>query len=508
MTFMSALRNLSAATALLCLAACSLADDIPTVPGELTFLNVNGYTAVLDRETHTFTVTLPTVTDFSSVVLGFTIFGDTLLADGNELVSGVTEVDASAPVELVVKKGKSEISYALKVQNTGLPVVRINTPGSRSVTSKEIWMEGASMRIENPDGTVDFEGPMSIKGRGNSTWGYPKKPYALKLDKKEKVLGMPKHKRWILLANWKDRTLLRNDAAFWLSRQTGMPYTVRGQFVELEFNGKHAGNYYLCEQIKIGPDRVDVDEMEPSETDPELITGGYLLELDTYHDYYDEPNRFTSPLFKLPYQVKEPDEEDISKEAFHYIQGYVRELETLLKDQRRVAGHEYEEYFDVDSAIWFMFVNELANNTDLYSTWPVNGPHSVFLYKERGGKIYSGPVWDFDFHGFVPTLSHQWAGANRTVYYPALYKDEKFRERMIGLWDSKKDDLLKLTDYIDIMADRIRLSEEYNHAIWPIPSSQNENGDEQMTFQQAVDRIKEGFTEKWKWMDAHIGQLR
>ena len=79
---------------------------------------------------------------------------------------------------------------------------------------------------------------------------------------------------------------------------------------------------------------------------------------------------------------------------------------------------------------------------------------------------------------------------------------------MVELWDSRKDELLKLTDYIDVMADRIRLSEEDNHALWPIPSSQNENGDEQMTFQQAVDRIKEGFTEKWKWMDAHIGQLR
>lgn len=508
MTFRSALRTVLAATALMCLAACGLSEDIPGVPGEISFLNVDGHTAVLDRDTRTFTVTLPTATDFSSIVLNFTIFGDTVFADGTELVSGVTEVDASAPVTLVVKKGKTETPYTLKVQNTGLPVVRINTPGSRSVASKETWMEGASMRIENPDGTVDYEGSMSIKGRGNSTWGYPKKPYALKLDSKANVLGMPKHKRWILLANWKDRTLLRNEAAFWLSRQTGLPYTVRGQFVELEFNGKHAGNYYLCEQIKIGKDRVNIDEMDPFETDPGLITGGYLLELDTYHDYYNEPKRFTSPYFRLPYQVKEPDEEDISDEAFRYIQDYVRELETLLRDQTRVANHEYEEYFDVDSAIWFMIVNELANNTDFYNTWPTNGPHSVYLYKERGGKIYSGPVWDFDYHGFVPSLSHQWAGATRTVYYPALYKDEKFRKRMIELWDSRKDELLKLTDYIDVMADRIRLSEVYNHALWPIPSTQNENGDEQMTFQQAVDRIKEGFTEKWKWMDAHIGDLR
>ena len=508
MKYKSAFYSVLAAMALLCLAACGKEDPEPSVPGEINFLKVNGRNAVLDKATLTFTATLPTVTDFSSVVLDFTIFGETVFVGDTELISGVTEVDASEPVTITVKNGTAETSYTLKVRNTGLPIVRITTPGGRSVTSKETWMEGAAMRIENPDGTVDYEGTMSIKGRGNSTWNYPKKPYALKLDKKDKVLGMPKHKRWVLLANWKDRTLLRNEAAFWLSRQTGLPYTVRGQFVELEFNGSHAGNYYLCEQIKLDKNRVDIEEMEDFETDPDLITGGYLLELDTYHDYYNEPMRFSSPYFNLPYQVKEPDEDVISNEAFKYIQGYIRDLEALLKDQKRVKDHEYEEYLDVDSAIWFLFVNELATNTDFYNTWPSNGPHSVYLYKERGGKLYSGPVWDFDYHGFLPSLAHQWAGATRTVYYPALYKDEKFRSRMIELWDRKKDDFLKLTGYIDEMAEKIRLSEEYNHALWPIPASQNENGDEQMTFQQSVDRIKEGFTEKWKWMDQHIGELK
>ena len=505
----SLFRSVLAAVALLCLAACG-GEEEPEIytPAAITFLSVNGQNAFLDKDSRTFTVTLPTVTDFSSIVPTFAIYGETVLYGNTEMVSGVTPVDATQPVKLVVRNGKTENTYTLIVRNTGLPVVRITTPGKRNVTSKETWMEGATMRIENPDGTLDYEGPMSIKGRGNSTWGYPKKPYALKLDKKDKILGMPKHKRWILLANWKDRTLLRNDAAFWLSRQTGMPYTVRGQFVELEFNGKHAGNYYLCEQIKIDKNRVDIDEMDAFETDPDLITGGYLLELDTYHGYYNEPMSFDSPYFNLPYQVKEPDEDEISNEAFKYIQDYVRDLEILLKDQNRVKNHEYEEYLDVDTAIWFLFVNELATNTDFYNSWPANGPHSVYLYKERDGKLYSGPVWDFDYHGFVPSLAHQWAGAKKTVYYPALYKDEKFRGRMLELWEDKKNDFLKLTDYIDEMAEKIRLSEEFNHALWPIPAYQEENGDEQMSFQEAVDRIKEGFTEKWKWMDSHIGDLK
>lgn len=495
-----------AAFALLCLATCGgKQDPEPDVPGEINFLYVNGQSAVLDKTTLTFTATLPTVTDFSSVVLEFTVFGEAVFAGGTELVSGVTVVNASEPVNLTVKNGTAESSYTLKVQNTGLPVVRISTPGGRSVTSKETWMEGATMRIENPDGSVDYEGSMSIKGRGNSTWTYPKKPYSLKLDKKDKVLGMPKHKRWVLLANWKDRTLLRNEAAFWISRQTGLPYTVRGQFVEVELNGKHVGNYYLCEQIKIGKDRVNIDEMEPFETDPERITGGYIMELDPY---LDNVRYFTSPYFNLTFQFKQPDEDELSDASFEYMKSYVTELEKLLKDTERVQNHEYEEFLDVDSAIWFMFVNELATNTDFYNDWPSMGPHSAYLYKPRGDKLYSGPVWDFDFHGFLPSLAHQWAGADKTIYYPALYKDEKFRARMLELWDSKKNEFLGLSAYIDEVADKIRLSEQYNHALWPIPTTQTENGDEQMTFQEAVDRIKQGFTEKWKWMDAHLGDLK
>ena len=472
---------------------------------ELKSVSYGGKAAAYDEPSATFTLTIPTETDFSSVVINFDFRGEMLTVNGEELKNGVTPIDASAPVTLVGRTGSLQKEYRLVIRNTGLPVVRIQTPGNKSVTSKETWMEGASMRIENPDGTVDFEGTMSIRGRGNSTWNYPKKPYAVKLDSKAKVLGMPKHKRWVLLANWKDRTLLRNDAAFWLSRQTGLPYTVRGQFVEVEFNGKHVGNYYLCEQIKIDKNRVDIDEMEPQETDPELITGGYLMELDTY---FDEPRRFRSKYFNHPYQFKEPDEEDLSDAAYNYMVNYIAELEKLMRDTQRVKDHEYEEYYDVDSAIWFMFINELATNTDFHNYWPSEGPHSMYLYKARGGKLYTGPVWDFDFHGFLPSLSHQWAGADKALYYPTLYKDERFRSRMLELWDGKKDTFRKLTAYIDEMAEHIRLSEEFNHALWPIPTYQNENGDEQMTFQQAVERIKQGFTQKLEWMDKHLADLR
>lgn len=469
------------------------------------------YIADYDSDTRTYTILIPTVTDFANVVLDYVITGDKLLSDGKEVVSGITPVDASGEgTTLTVCRGDAEKRFKLVVRNTGLPVVRIETPGhTQDEITKEEWMDNAVFHIDNPDGSLDCEGEMSIKGRGNSSWQYRKKPYSLKLNNKQLVLGMPSHKRWVLLANWTDRTLLRNDAAFWLSRQAGMPYTVRGQFVELEFNGIHRGNYYLCEQIKIGKNRVNIKEMDDFETDPVKITGGYLMEIDTY---YDEPKKFRSQYFRLPYQFKQPDEDGLSDAAFEYMKSFIDNLESLLIDSQRVQNHEYEEYLDVDSAIWFLLLNELANNSDFYNQWPEDGPHSMYIYKDRDsadgtvGKLFTGPVWDFDYHVFVPKYSNQWVGAtNRNYYYNFLYQDSKFTARMLELWDSKKDEFLKLTDYIDEMADKIRLSEEFNHEMWPIDRDQN--GDGQMTFDKAIERIKEGFTKKLTWMDRMLPLL-
>ena len=159
----------------------------------------------------------------------------------------------------------------------------------------------------------------------------------------------------------------------------------------------------------------------------------------------------------------------------------------------------------MDTAIDYMIVEELTGNHDFYNNWPADGVHSTYFYKERGGKLYHGPVWDFDYHVFLPNRTQQWAGAKQTLFYPALLKDEKFRNRLVERWNAQKDILKGLPDYIDEMADHIRLSEGFNQAMWPI--SNRENGDEEMTFQQSGDRIKKAFLDKWEWMVRNITKL-
>ena len=496
--------------AVMLVVACGEEYEPPVVP-ELTevegrvpvSLSVGGIPATLPAGTSTFYVTLPGETVFSSVDLVFDTEADEIRMGDRKVDRIVLGVDLRNPVTFrFYLKGVFQ-NYTVVARNSGLPIVRIETPGHRGITSKEEWMEDAALQIVMPDGSLVYEGAMDIRGRGNSTWWYPKKPYALRLKKKAELLSMPAHKRWILLANWKDRTLLRNDAAFWLSREAGLPYTVRGCFVELMLNGKHQGNYYLCEQIKIDKNRVNVDKMDSKETNPEKITGGYLLELDTY---FDEPYKFVFPdRFNLPWMVKEPDEEDLSPEAFNYIRDWIGDLETLLKDEEKIQARVYEEFLDVDTAIDYLIVEELTGNNDFYGTWPSVGPHSAYMYKARNGKLYTGPVWDFDYHVFCPGGTRTWVGAKQTMFYPALLKDPTFRARLVERWEARKAALKKLPDFIDSQADYIRISESVNQEMWPI--SNRENGDETMTFQQSIDRIKKAFLDKWEWMDANIRDL-
>lgn len=226
---------------------------------------------------------------------------------------------------------------------THFAVVSIETPEKKAVVSKTEWMDSARITIYDKLGYLQFRGNTAIKGRGNSTWNAPKKPYALKLDHRSELFGMPAHRRWILLANYMDKTLLRNHIAFCLAKAEGtaLDWTPIGVFVDLLFNGVHQGCYYLCEQITIDEHRVNVHKNNTSDT-----AGGFLLEWDIA---YDEVNRFRTPLRDLPVMIKEPDEDELTSEQFHYIEQYIANTESLLYAKDYQNTRLYEERLDINS---------------------------------------------------------------------------------------------------------------------------------------------------------------
>lgn len=513
----------------------------------------NGTALKYSSSNETYSYCFPTSTNFTQMRIMFSHTGDKVTLGDSLLHTGKYNImDLSKTITVSVWKYDVSKQYKIHIYNTGLPVVRINTNG-QSVNRRDTWVEGNTMRVELADGTLDFEGTISLKGRGNGTWTETqKKPYAIRLDEKAKILGMHKQKRWILLANYKDRTLLRNEAALWISRQTELPYTVSGQFVELVWNGEHMGNYYLCEQARIDNHRIDI--VSPNLTEPEK--GGIFMEIDAFLDYSssdraDKPKDLgfwstgANGRYNLPYIFKDPDEDENghlltkSSATYTYMFNYVKEMEDAIYGLKTNPNdHRWQQYLDMDAAVDYLLIQELTMNHDSYNTWPAPGPHSGFIYKDSCGPICFGPVWDFDYHTFtLKEVSNgggwNWGGGGNSTssesprlrqwelikmdnkdgnkyYFADLVKyDPQFKARLKQRWNQYKNVWKEgLPAYIDQMANYIRLSESYNWSKWGLNNPNGkQNGDEDLSFQEAVNAMKQAFQIRWQWMDENLPNL-
>ena len=372
--------------------------------------------------------------------------------------------------------------------NTGLPIMVIETP--YLITSKESWTEGCKIKIYDIDGSVEDYEKVQMKGRGNTTWGNPKKPYAIKLDSKKEVLGMKKHKRWCLLANYLDRTLLRNAVAFEISKMTDLDYSPSGRFVELIMNGEHKGNYYLTEQIKVDKNRVDITELDPDATEGDAITGGYIFELDIY---FDEAYKFTSSIFNLPWMFKDPDE--VNSAQFDYVVEYVNQMETAISNIP--LSDEYLDFIDIDSCIDWWFVHELMNNTE------PTAPKSTYFHKDKNGIMKMGPVWDFDWGTLIKTSFTNF-GLKNSVYFSKLFEDETFKARVKERWEILYPKFATIPLFIDEQSSQLVKSDQKNYAIWGYNDYPNY---ESHNYIEAINQIKASYEAKLEWLNSQIPNL-
>ena len=479
--------------------------------------------------------------------------GITVMIDGVEQTSGVTEVDFNRPVVYTLSNGGETRDFTVSVTNSGLPVVVLTQSGGGSETweaagisvrSKDAdWVETDKMAVYNADGTMDLEESLcGIRLRGNSTQAFPKKPFAVKLASKAKVLGMPKHKRWVLLANWMDRTMLRNAVAFEVAHRTdsafvndGMGWSPRGTSVEVVIDGRHVGNYYLCEQIKIDGDRVDIkdcmeDVVGDGNTSPTMADCGYLLEFD---DNYDEVDKFRTGR-GLPCMFKD-EVKQYSTDIFNQVQARIEAIEANLESGNYEAAYSD---LDINSVIDYFFVQELTFNDEY------KHPKSVYMYMDGDNKLTAGPVWDFDWQTFinydqVRTMNSKYGGnydcrnTNEWLYaasklatwhliggydyendmpymwYPLLFKDATFRAKVQERWAVIYPQLLNVVNKIDVLGAQNKVSDQYNYAMWPLGSLKTSvgaafNGDEDMTFDEAIASMKQAYSERLNWMNTNI----
>lgn len=526
----------------------------------------NAVACSIDNEKKKITLKLPYLNN-RKLIPTFEIPEGTYLASvDNEIISGETVVDFTKYNQVAVVNSIGQaVVYDVELTNSGLPVVVINQVTGVTSTESDSEYKSASnawyaatnamwvpkdkdwqmtegidnFMVYNADGTpaiTDKNGatlsePLfsGTRLRGNVTQQMPKKSFAVKLDKKSGVLDMAPHKRWVLLANWKDRTLMRNSVAFGIAKtfkevfpNDGIAWNPSGQHVELVYNGVHVGTYYLCEQIKIDGNRLDINDPYDAE---DAYSGnpadyGYLLECD---DAYDETWKFTTANY-IPFLFKD----DANDDMLNYASTFVRGIEDKL-----YAGNYTEAYksMDLTSMVDFLLIQELMMNSEM------KHPKSCYTYI-NDGKFYAGPIWDFDWNTLPTSTSNSEEGYSYTasmlskakcyhkksgypsepfaggslfstedqnyMWYPMLVKDATFKNLAAERWNAVKGALQTFVSVeIPKIQAKIAESEKVNNEMWPISiasSSWSQNafgmgggkcGDESMTFVNAVSKLQE-----------------
>ena len=381
-------------------------------------------------------------------------------------------------IEFYGTPGKGDDSRLYQLTN--LPTVVINTVNDEIPYDKEHDISSTVIIISNDGTEILDKDKTNIRERGNASRDFPKKPWRIKFDKKQNVLDAPaKAKKWTLINNYGDKTLMRNMLAFDIARKMDMEWVPFSTPVDVILNGEYKGCYQLCDQVEVGEGRLEIEEMEVTDIEGDALTGGYFVEVDAYAE--DEPVWFRTAHYGLPVTIKSPDDADIVDAQKRYIIDYFNMLEPMMKDTDPVSG--YRSIFDNRSFIKHMLVNEMAGNTDTY--W------STYMYKRRNDPvIYTGPVWDFDL-GFnndfrtYPVYSRSGNGflwnsglasnAEGMIYFAQriLLKDESTSAEILDVWrEARRNGLTVewLQDQVDEYALLMDESQQLNFIRWPILS--------------------------------------
>lgn len=425
----------------------------------------------------------------SELIPTFTTNAVKVLVDEVEQKSGMTKNDFSSPVvyQFIMRNGET-FQYTVKAEFllSAIPELTITTtdPSIAEIPSKDYYLEG-TLAVNGRGGYEDYTGKTEVKGRGNSTWGYPKKPYRLKLNKKAEICGLGKAKNYVLLANHLDPTLMLNSVAFKIGRLLELPFTNHAIPVDVVLNGIYKGSYLLTEQIEVKENRVDLDE-----------NNSVMWELDSYWD--DEP-KFKSTAFNLPVMVKDP---DLTTEQFEYWKKDFNAFTTQFAKEP-LEGNSYVDMIDIESVAKFLITFNLVHNME------INHPKSVFLHKEGNGKYVMGPIWDFDwaydYEGTsnhfgrynTPLFSSSMNGVG-TAFFQRFLQDSRVKAIYKRTWqDFKNNKLDALLQYVDDYAVMLKPSVERNSELWENTRS----------FDTKVKELKTWLKNRADYIDSEVSKL-
>lgn len=434
--------------------------------------------------------------------IGQMSYADVTCSRGFRYVRYVGPSDARCNIaELEFYGYQGEGNDSSLYQLTNLPTVSIHTQNNE-IPYDKIHQIVSQLTIISDNGTKLLSESGTTRERGNYSRSTPKKPYRIKFDKKQRVLDAPaKAKKWTLINNYGDKTLMRNLLAFELSRQLGMTYTPFGTAVDVLLNGEYKGCYQLCDQVNINKHRVNITEMTPQDNEGSALTGGYFVEIDAYAD--QEKSWFYSNKGN-PVTIKSPDEDSITSKQKTYIRNYFNKME-----------NQWKTYLDLNSFLRHFLVGELSGNTDTY--W------SVFMYKERDNDtMYTGPVWDFDLafnndnrtypvnnkRDYIYRSGGSCAGNMRSFVDRIVVSDANAKSQLVEIWDEARQSGLTeeyMVAYIDSLENALQQSQELNFLRWPIMNQKvHQNPRIWGSYEAEVENVRTYMKERIAWMDKKL----
>lgn len=481
----------------------------------------------------------------------------------NTYIPSERDLESYIEAKIIVRSNGKEDSGEAKIYCSLLPVIYITT--ETDIQGKENYVKGSMTLKRNQEqvekGSATYDKPIEIKWRGNTTMGYAKKPYKVKLDKKTDMFGFGENKHWVLLANYLDGSLMRNRLSYNLSGNLGLPY-MQSEDVVLIFNGDYKGVYQFCEQIRVDKNnRVSIYDWEKlgednagviakkaglnkedkaaletymaeklswittrsvdfkgttynlddfQEISIPKITGGLLLELDSYRDEFI----MDTSLRKQPIKFNSPEFASTNQEMIDFTQNYLTQFEQVISSYDFSSGENnekvnYAELFDMDSLVKFWLVNEFFMNEDAMKK-------STYLYKDLDGPFHMGPIWDMDWSSSTDISNTKNPEVWQTLFFSAerqeaqwykyIIKDPYFVIRAQELYqqvrESELGNMVNEGGLLDTNRNYLLSAAYKNTALW-----QNHGGFPGGGYDKQFNTLKNFLTKRLSWMDERFQSL-
>lgn len=438
----------------------------------------------------------------------FEISGGELYFNGEKKESGFGADLTKRSVVTLRDENGAEKKLLLKAgfEYRSLPVIEIVTEDLKEIDSKGDYVNAVITVVSNGSGFDSLpETPVQIRGRGNSTWKWQKKPFKLKFGEDISLFGLAASNEWALLSNYADKSLIRNALAYEMAKKLCFDYTPTQYPVDVFVNGKYQGVYTFGEHLEAADGRVELTE------DPDPKKCGYFLEVGGVDSSKNRKgvDYFHADTIKHVL-IKHPSGIALGKTHFDYISDWF-----MRADKAVVAQDGWRELVDEETLIDWIIMMELSNNTD--------GAYrrSCYYTKQGEGKLKMGPVWDFDlafgnfnrdkanYDQWATTTDDDYVGVTWTAY---LLQDKEFVEALQKRWNEVRDTLLDTAkEYIEAARISVGPSANENFRVWRTldlrTTMQRSDVTRYNTYDKQLDYIEKFLEKRAAWLDGELQRL-